>query len=73
LTATDKRWLVRRVTSGKADDAVQLTRQLRDIINMECSVWTTRRALKEAGLKVVTKKKGRDFCLAISAGALLSP
>jgi transposase len=57
LTATDKRWLVRKITSRKADNAVQLTRQLRDITNVECSVWAVRRALKEAGLKAAPMKK----------------
>ena len=57
LTATDKRRLVRMVTSGKADNAVQLTRQLKDVTNVECSAQTVRRALKEAGLKAAHKKK----------------
>jgi transposase len=57
LTATDKRRLVRMITSGKADNAVQLTRQLRDITNVQCSAHTVRRALKEAGLKPSPKKK----------------
>ncbi len=45
------------VISGKADNAVQLTRQLKDIINVECNAQTVRRALKEAGLKASYKKK----------------
>ena len=57
LTPTDKRWLVRTVTSGEADTAPQLARQLRDITNVECNPQTVRRALKEAGLSGVVKKK----------------
>ena len=57
LTITEKCRLVRTITSGKADNAVQLTRQLKHITNVECSAETVRRALKEAGLKAVPKKK----------------
>jgi transposase len=57
LTPTDKRWLVRTVTSGEADTAPQLARQLKDITNVECSPQTVRNALKEAGLSGVVKKK----------------
>lgn len=57
LKATDKRRLLRTITSGKADNAVQLTRELRDVSNIEVSAQTVRRALKEAGLKAATKKK----------------
>jgi len=57
LSATDKRRLLRKITSGKADNAVQLTRELRDVSNINISAQTVRRALKEAGLKAATKKK----------------
>ena len=57
LKATDKRRLLRTITSGKADNAVQLTRELRDVSNIEVNAQTVRRALKEAGLKAATKKK----------------
>jgi transposase len=57
LTATDKRRLVRTITSGKADNAVQLKRQLRDVTNVQCGVDTVRRALKEADLQAVHKVK----------------
>jgi transposase len=64
LTATDKRMLVRRITSGKADNAVQLTRQLSDITNKKVSAQTVRRGLKEEGLKAVHKKKAATFAKA---------
>jgi transposase len=71
LTAVDKRRLVRMVTSAKADNAVQATRQLRDITNVDCSVYTVRRALKEAGLKAASKSRG--FRRSISSNAAPSP
>jgi transposase len=55
LTATDKRKLVRLATSGKADTAPQLMQELKDQVNVSAN--TVRRALKESGLKAVTKKK----------------
>jgi transposase len=57
LTATDKRRLVHNVTSGKADNAAQLTRELKNATNINVSTDTVRRALKEAGLKAVVKQK----------------
>ena len=57
LKATDKHRLLHTITSGKADNAVQLTRELRDVSNIEVSAQTVRHALKEAGLKAATKKK----------------
>ena len=73
LTATDKRWLVRRITSGKAANAVQATRQLSETTNVKVNCNTTRRALKDAGLKAGHRKKNRDFCRGISASALPLP
>ena len=57
LKATDKRRLIRTISSGKVDNAVRLTRELRDVSNIDVSAQTVRRALKEAGLKAATKKK----------------
>jgi len=45
------------ISSGKAENAVQVTRTLQDIINQPLSAQTTRRYLKEAGMKAVVKKK----------------
>jgi len=42
---------------GKADNAVQATKELRNITNIPISVSTVRRNLKEAGLKAVVKRK----------------
>jgi len=57
LTEVDKRNLVRMITSGKADTATQLVRELKDTSETEVSTTTIRRMLKEAGLKSITKKK----------------
>jgi transposase len=57
LNAADKRQLVRTLTSGKADTAAQLTRELRDTTGMELSTDTVCRALKQAGMKAALRKK----------------
>jgi transposase len=57
LTAVDKRRLVRMITSGKADTAVQAAQELQDATGVEVSHGTVRNALKEAGMKAVVKKK----------------
>ena len=73
LTAKDNHRLVRVVASGRADNAVQVTRQLKDITNLNCSVHTVRRALKEAGLKACPKKRSHDFRWIIPGNATTSP
>jgi len=45
------------ISSGKAENAVQVTRTLQDIINQPLSAQTTHHYLKEAGMKAVVKKK----------------
>jgi transposase len=57
LSVVDKRQLVRTITSGKADTAVQLAQELKNTTEMDVSAETVRRALKEAGLKAIVKKK----------------
>ena len=44
-------------TSGKADNAVQLTRALNTSTNVVCSIRTVCRAMNEAGLKAVLKER----------------
>ena len=48
---------IRLISTGKADTAVDVTRALQDVINQPLSSQTTRRYLKEAGMKAVVKKK----------------
>lgn len=57
LNSTDKRRLVRMVTTNKAETAVQLTQELHETTGTKVSERTVRRALEEAGLKATTKKK----------------
>jgi transposase len=57
LTIADKRNIVRNLMAGKADTAVQLARNLGDSTKVQISPDTVRCALKEAGMKAVTKKK----------------
>lgn len=57
LTIADKRNVVRNLMAGKADTAVELARNLRDSTKIQISPDTVCRALKEAGMKAITKKK----------------
>lgn len=57
LSSRNKKWLVRQVTSGKADTAAQLRKELANVADVHISVSTVRRALKESGMKAVVKKK----------------
>jgi transposase len=57
LSAADERQAIRMLTTGKADNAVQVTQALRDVTNTVVSAETVRRALRTAGMKAVTKKK----------------
>ncbi|KAG8750043.1 hypothetical protein FRC14_000866, partial [Serendipita sp. 396] len=53
LSDTNLRHAVCLITSGKAENAVQVTKALKDITNQEISVETTRCALKRSGMKAV--------------------
>lgn len=57
LSKNDVRFATRAITSGKVDNAVQATQILRSITNQSLSTQTTRRALKNAGLKSAVKAK----------------
>ncbi|CAG8594514.1 9554_t:CDS:2 [Ambispora leptoticha] len=58
LSRRDKTWIVRQVTSGQADNAVQVAKALRDNDgNQRVSSKTVRRALKKSGMKAIVKKK----------------
>jgi transposase len=56
LSAQDKRFIARAVTSGKIDTAVQANKQLRTELNVIVSDNTVRRALKEACLRSSVKE-----------------
>src|SRR5262249_53978525 len=57
LTTTDKRRWVRMIIFGKADNTVQVAREMKDTTSVEPSHYMMRRALKEAGLKAAVKKR----------------
>lgn len=57
LSKSTKRFINRLVLTGKADTATQVANQLRTDSNLDVSPETIRRALKQAGLRAVTKKK----------------
>ena len=45
------------ISTGKAENAVQVTKALQDITNEPLSAQTTRQHLKKAGMKAVVKRK----------------
>lgn len=57
LTEHDIRHACHLITSGRADTAVEVTQELRDITNKPLSTETVRRALRSAGFKATVKKK----------------
>jgi len=57
LTAKTKRFMVRLITTGKVENAVTLTQCIKECENISVSPNTTRRALKEAGLRAFEKTK----------------
>ena len=57
LSIRDKQSIVRQITTGKLDNAVQATQFINSIIPNPVSSKTVRRTLKEAGLYATTKKK----------------
>ena len=57
LTDANMRHATRLIRSGKAENAVQITRSLCTITNQSLSPQTTRNYLKQCGWKAVVKKK----------------
>jgi len=57
LSARDKTTIIRQITTGKLDNAVQATKFINSIIPDPVSACTVRRTLKEVGLRSATKKK----------------
>jgi len=57
LSATDLRHAVRLISSGKADNAAQVTQSLQTITHQSISSETVRRHLKHAGMRAVVKRK----------------
>ena len=57
LSTCDKKTIIRQITTGKLDNAVQATKFINSIIPDPVSACTVRRTLKEVGLQSATKKK----------------
>ena len=57
ITPTDMCYAIQLIGTGKAENAVQLTRTLQDVKNQPISSQTICRHLKKAGMKAVVKKK----------------
>lgn len=57
LSPSNIRYAQRLIGTGKVENAVQVTRALQDVINQPLSAQTTRRYLKQSGMKAVVKKK----------------
>lgn len=57
LNAQTRRFLVRKITSGEIDNAVQGQDLLRNKLNLDVNTQTVRNALQEEGLQAVVKTK----------------
>ncbi len=57
LSPSNMRFAQRLISSGKADNAVQVTKALQTITNQPLSPQTTRRNLRQHGMKAVVKRK----------------
>jgi transposase len=57
LSPQDKQSILRQITSGKLDNAVQATQFINSTISTPVTPQTVRNVLKEAGLRSATKKK----------------
>jgi transposase len=57
LSPRDKQSILRQITSGKLDNAVQATQFINSTISTPVTPQTVRNVLKEAGLQSATKKK----------------
>jgi transposase len=57
LTAADLNYARRMIRMRKADNAAQVTKALRNVINQPISSQTVRRNLREIGLRAVVKRK----------------
>ena len=57
LTGTDMQHAIHLISSGKAENTVQVTKALQDIKNKPISSQTMPFHLKKAGMKAVVKKK----------------
>ena len=57
LSENDIRYATRLITSGKADNAVQVAKSLAEVTNQSLSAQTVQNRMKGLGMKAVVKKK----------------
>src|ERR1700735_2750900 len=57
LSEQDICYAIRLIGTGKAENAVQVTKALQDSTNQSLSAQTVRNGMKEVGMKAVVKKK----------------
>ena len=57
LSPRDKQAIIRQISSGKLDNAVQATKFINSTISTPVTPQTVRNVLKEAGFRSATKKK----------------
>ena len=57
LSARDEAWVVRQITTGKADTATEVAKTLQEESGTRTTPKTIRRTLKKAGLKAAVKTK----------------
>ena len=70
LTANDKRYLARMITSSKANTATQLAKHIKNDSSMEVSANIVQWALKEVSLKATSKQKKPATFIEISASII---
>ena len=59
LSETNIHCAICLISSGRAENAVQVTKALRDIVNQPISTQTIKNGLENAGMKAVVKKRAR--------------
>jgi len=57
LSATDEHAIVSQITTGRAENAVEVTQNINSIISEPVSTQTVRNVLKKSGMKACVKKK----------------
>ena len=57
LSSTNVQHAIHLISSGKAENAVQVTKALKNIVNQPLSTSTVHRQLRKTGMKAVVKSK----------------
>jgi hypothetical protein len=69
LIAVDERAIISQINIGKAENAVEITKNLNNIISNPVSTQTIRNVLKKCNMKAVVKNKSHYYLLAIKNSA----